>query len=346
MTDTKKTIQAPTLEDALARAAQELGKSEHDVHYRLIDEGRKGVMGIGQRDVQIEIDLNERAAPAPPEPAAERTPEVARAVPEPAREPEADRSTPSEDDDDRRGNLKRHEDAGGDDRRGNRRRSEGDGDDERAGGRRRRGRRGGRGGSRRRDEGGERDGGEGRGGRGGDRGRRRSGGERRREGGAPRQESGPPKEIPAEALENFHGTVQKMRDLMGLELTAHVEPTPSGVRVDLDGADADLVRDRDSEFQFGLQFVLNRMSRRAFPDVGRIQIGRGGPVRNEQRDEELIEEVREVASQVLRTGIEKTLHPMNPYERRLVHLTVREFEGLESESGGDGFLKPVTVRRP
>lgn len=152
-------------------------------------------------------------------------------------------------------------------------------------------------------------------------------------------------EIPAEALENFHGTVQKMLDLMGLELTAQVEPVASGVRVDLDGSDADLVRDRDSEFQFGFQFLLNRMSRRAFPDVGRIQIGRG-PARNAARDEELIEEVREVASQVLRTGIEKTLHPMNPYERRLVHLTVREFEGLETESDGDGFLKPVTVRRP
>ena len=53
----------------------------------------------------------------------------------------------------------------------------------------------------------------------------------------------------------------------------------------------------------------------------------------------------EVAGQVARTGVAKKLHPMNPYERRLVHLTVREFEGLETSSEGDGFLKTVTVCR-
>ena len=42
--------------------------------------------------------------------------------------------------------------------------------------------------------------------------------------------------------------------------------------------------------------------------------------------EELIAEVREVAGQVARTGEAKKMHPMNPYERRLVHLTVREFD--------------------
>jgi predicted RNA-binding protein Jag len=36
---------------------------------------------------------------------------------------------------------------------------------------------------------------------------------------------------------------------------------------------------------------------------------------------------------------------MNPYERRLVHVTVREFAGLETHSEGQGFLKAVTIRR-
>ena len=157
-------------------------------------------------------------------------------------------------------------------------------------------------------------------------------------------ESGPPMEIPAEALEHFRTNVQELLDLTTLELTAAVEPTPSGVRVDLDGADLGLVEGKDNEFQFGLQFLLNRMSRRTFPDVGRIQVGREGN-RRSQRDEELVAEVREVADQVRRTGIEKKLHPMNPYERRLVHLTVREYEGLETHSEGDGFLKAITVTR-
>ena len=83
------------------------------------------------------------------------------------------------------------------------------------------------------------------------------------------------------------------------------------------------------------------MSRRAWPGIGRIQLPGNG--RRNQQDEELIEEIREVAGLVARTGQEKKFHPMNPYERRLVHLTVREYDGLRSRSVGDGFLKTVVV---
>ena len=36
---------------------------------------------------------------------------------------------------------------------------------------------------------------------------------------------------------------------------------------------------------------------------------------------------------------------MNPYERRLAHLTVREFPELDSHSAGDGFEKRITISR-
>jgi spoIIIJ-associated protein len=64
-----------------------------------------------------------------------------------------------------------------------------------------------------------------------------------------------------------------------------------------------------------------------------------------RRDDELIELTREVARQVARTGKTKKLHPMNSYERRLVHLTVREFAGLSSCSDGTGALKRVRISK-
>ena len=61
------------------------------------------------------------------------------------------------------------------------------------------------------------------------------------------------------------------------------------------------------------------------------------------RHDEVVELVREVASQVKRTGQAKRLHPMNPYERRLAHLTVRDYSGLVSRSEGGGFRKKITI---
>ena len=85
------------------------------------------------------------------------------------------------------------------------------------------------------------------------------------------------------------------------------------------------------------------MARRAWPDAGRIQLsGRG---QRRRRDEALVELTREVAEQVTRTGRTKRLHQMNAYERRLVHITVREYEGLGSRSEGNGHLKRVRVFR-
>ena len=55
--------------------------------------------------------------------------------------------------------------------------------------------------------------------------------------------------------------------------------------------------------------------------------------------------VREAAAQVARSGQPRRLHAMNPYERRVVHMTVRELRGLTTVSEGDGFLKRVRVEK-
>ena len=52
-----------------------------------------------------------------------------------------------------------------------------------------------------------------------------------------------------------------------------------------------------------------------------------------------------MAQQVSSTGRTKKLHPMNAYERRLVHLTVRDFPGLSSSSDGRGAMKRVRISK-
>jgi spoIIIJ-associated protein len=100
---------------------------------------------------------------------------------------------------------------------------------------------------------------------------------------------------------------------------------------------------RDSEVLFALQFLLNRMARRRWPGLGRIHLSCDAV--QKRRDEELIELAREVAQQVARTGKPKLLPPLNAYERRLIHLTVREFDDLVSTSDGDGALKRVKISK-
>ena len=63
-----------------------------------------------------------------------------------------------------------------------------------------------------------------------------------------------------------------------------------------------------------------------------------------RREDRVREMALEAAEGVKATGEAKLLPPMNPYERRLVHLTVKEIPGVTTESQGEGFIKQVLVK--
>ena len=64
----KKEFNGKDLNEALAKAATALDIHQDEVHYRFIDEGRRGIMGLGARDVRIEVELPEApAADRPPQ---------------------------------------------------------------------------------------------------------------------------------------------------------------------------------------------------------------------------------------------------------------------------------------
>lgn len=138
-------------------------------------------------------------------------------------------------------------------------------------------------------------------------------------------------------------TLARMIALMGLDLGLEEIARDGSIEIRLDGPDRKRLTARDGELIDALEFVLNRMGRRAWPDEPPVHLVCSGFT--SERDGELIEMVREVASRVARTGTPARLAPMNPYERRIAHVTVREFPGLTTVSEGDGFLKRVRVEK-
>lgn len=63
----------------------------------------------------------------------------------------------------------------------------------------------------------------------------------------------------------------------------------------------------------------------------------------ERREETLIILAKRISAQVLKTGKSRTLEPMNPYERRIIHTAVQEIEGVVSNSFGDGIGRRVVI---
>ena len=130
---------------------------------------------------------------------------------------------------------------------------------------------------------------------------------------------------------------------MGFDLRIEEARHNGTLELTLDGPDRKRLTAHDGELLSAVEFVLNRMGRRAWPDEPSVRLACRG-FRSE-RDDELVVMVREAAAQVARSGLPRRLHAMNPYERRVVHMTVRELPGLTTVSEGDGFLKRVRVEK-
>ena len=63
----------------------------------------------------------------------------------------------------------------------------------------------------------------------------------------------------------------------------------------------------------------------------------------EKRGEALTSLANRIAEQVLKTGKCRTLEPMNPYERRIIHTAVQSIDGVVSGSFGEGSGRRVVI---
>ena len=57
----KREFYAASVEEAVARAARDLGTEQDALSYRVVDQGNSGFLGIGARDARIEVDATPAA---------------------------------------------------------------------------------------------------------------------------------------------------------------------------------------------------------------------------------------------------------------------------------------------
>ena len=63
----------------------------------------------------------------------------------------------------------------------------------------------------------------------------------------------------------------------------------------------------------------------------------------QRREENLVRLATKAAEQVCKTKSSKLLEPMNPFERRLVHMALNDMDEVITKSEGDGLYKQVRI---
>ena len=135
--------------------------------------------------------------------------------------------------------------------------------------------------------------------------------------------------------------VEDVVKAMGATLTATVDEGPDGTRINLEGEDGGVLVRRGGEGLQALQHIVATAFRRQLGDDNRIVIDCNGFRRD--KDAELKQMARYMAEKAKRDGIPQEMGPLNPYERRIVHLAIAEDPAVSSESIGDAFMKTVII---
>lgn len=136
--------------------------------------------------------------------------------------------------------------------------------------------------------------------------------------------------------------LQKLFTIMALDgVEMSVSPVEGGSQIDLTGDGLGVIIGRRGETLDALQYLASLAANSGEGGFYRLVLNTGNY--RQKREQTLQSLARRMAGQVLRTGRNRTLEPMNPYERRIIHTTVQSIEGVISNSVGEGAARRVVI---
>jgi spoIIIJ-associated protein len=133
---------------------------------------------------------------------------------------------------------------------------------------------------------------------------------------------------------------------MEMECTVHLRRAREGNSVDeinleIAGRDAGRIIGKKGQVLSALQFVTHRVINR--PGLDRRHVSVDAEGYKSRRDDSLASMARRLGKQAVEQGKIITFEPMNPRDRRVVHLALAGFEGVITRSDGEGDDRRVQI---
>lgn len=136
--------------------------------------------------------------------------------------------------------------------------------------------------------------------------------------------------------------VKDLVDKSSLDLRVEVtETAPSTIEVSFLGFDLPLLLGHNAELLDALQYVARRAFAAAVAEGVQIDFDAGGY--RETRRQELELMAQKAAERVKVSKVPFVFDPMNAQDRRIIHTALVDFDGIKTESEGEGQMRRVRV---
>ena len=130
---------------------------------------------------------------------------------------------------------------------------------------------------------------------------------------------------------------------MGVEATVLASITEEGIRLRIDSASMGILIGHRGETLDAIQYLTSLCINRSRKETGYTRVTIDTEGYRDKREETLTRLARKIASQVKATGRARTLEPMNPYERRVLHATLQNNPYVTTYSEGEEPNRRVVI---
>ena len=156
-------------------------------------------------------------------------------------------------------------------------------------------------------------------------------------------DAAPPEERYAPAVPVVRSFLETVLGLLGVDVEVDIDIEEDGLHCDLNTApeDGGLLIGRHGGTLDALQYLTLRVLQSEGQERMRITLDVAGY--RTRREKVLREMAGDVAQKVIKSGRPHHFEPMSAMERRVVHMAILEYDGLRTESEGEGRRRHVVV---
>ena len=164
----------------------------------------------------------------------------------------------------------------------------------------------------------------------------------------PKKKTSPPPKavdpVSEKGAELVRHELSEILTLMGFASDVTVELDGGTVRCQVSDEHEEALTGQDGKIIDSLQYLLRKLVARKIEEKIRLSIDIGQF--REKRKLELIERAKELAALVKEDGKTQAIPPLNPSERRIVHVALQDDKEIRSRSVGGGLFKKILIYKP
>lgn len=153
--------------------------------------------------------------------------------------------------------------------------------------------------------------------------------------------AGPSAEAETEEMEFVRDVLQNILDRIPMKTSVTAERVDGRISLNIEGDSSGLLIGRKGKTLDALQFIVNKIANKALEKKVHVIIDSENY--RQRRKDSLIQLALRLGEKARRIQKPVTTGPLNPHDRRIVHLALRDEPDLDTRSRGEGIMKRVVI---